>query len=101
MFDYNYRLYIIKAIATVLFLPPSILTACLHVSARMGVGELTGRIKTLSLVLITPLFWYLKNWWDQRTAKVQARRHGAYLVPVFKGKSLGNIDVMGRCAKQI
>jgi len=47
-------------------------------------------------ILSVPTYWISRNWLDNHRAKGQAKRFDASLVPVYRGKLPGNVDLIPR-----
>jgi len=96
MVHYEYRLFIIKLISQVFIVPPLCLTAILRTTSHFGLVSLPTWAFALFLLSATPVYWTIKNSWDNYTTEAAARRHGAKLAPICKGKKLGNLDILAR-----
>ena len=68
----------------------------LHILAVVNIFRSPAWVRALISILSVPLYWVVKNTLDGHTTEVEARRHDAVLVPVYKGRLPGNLDALTR-----
>ena len=76
----------------VFFLPPLILWAALtiaHINVRRGLSPVLYLSSVALYINLYNLYW---NWYSQR----EATKRGARLIPIARGKWIGNIDLLFR-----
>lgn len=97
MFDFAYRLWLLKYLAGV-FVPPSALVfVTVHGLEALDIGPHLGWApQTLLSLACTPVCWLIvrqvTEWSDARKAKSV----GATLVPILRGKRFGDVDLVQR-----
>ncbi|KAG9007742.1 hypothetical protein FRB94_013977 [Tulasnella sp. JGI-2019a] len=97
MFDPVYRIWLIKYLAQTFF-PPIALCYLLSIIVQSGIW----RFFAFSACFIaTPFFWatfgYLQDWRDI----VNAKKLGARVVPLIRGKRFGDVDLIAKWANGI
>ncbi|KAF8308480.1 cytochrome P450 monooxygenase CYP63 [Clavulina sp. PMI_390] len=90
------RLYVVNLCLN--FLIPPLILATLF-SQRLALHNFPWIYQAITYILATPLYWTAKVQYDCLTAKREARKLGADLVPEVKGKWPGNLDVFLEAAK--
>jgi hypothetical protein len=96
MIDYRYRVYILSVVGKVFIFPFFLYYALLQIISRNNLFWIPA-ISRLPLYLLSiPVYWTIKNAVDLQVAELNAKRHGAILVPVCRGKLIGNIDILQR-----
>ncbi|KAG8999414.1 hypothetical protein FRB94_006194 [Tulasnella sp. JGI-2019a] len=95
MFDIAYRIWLVKYLA-VTFSPTAVLFYILTKSATSDAKAMRKLLGFALCIAVTPLFWlafgYIRDWRDS----VVAKKLGARLVPLIKGKRFGDVDLITR-----
>ncbi|KAG8999755.1 hypothetical protein FRB94_014109 [Tulasnella sp. JGI-2019a] len=96
MFDYKYRLWLVKSAAT-FFLPPIAVTL---LTVRIAHGAFDLPLNTLvtiaACVLSVPMWWAAKRSIRQWDEERRTRKAGCKQPPLLEGKSFGNMDLADR-----
>lgn len=97
MLDYTYRFWLAKHLAVVFFPPAALCYVLLRtVAAGKGPWSLSGVSCFVFCFFSTPVFWAFAgrvgDWRDSITAK----KYGARVIPVIKGKRFADVDLIAR-----
>lgn len=96
MFDYNYRVWLIKYLVRIC-LPPAALVYVLSKTVAAGVASApTGVLGFFVCLALTAVFGLLtdgvRDWRDS----VNAKKLNAQVIPEIRGKRFGNMDLIAR-----
>lgn len=95
--DYTYRLYLIRFLAGMLVPPLTLTFMALSLFAMIHpANRLPGLICISLYIASVPIFWALKSIFAEWRYSVNARKMGASVVPLIKGRRWGSIDIVQR-----
>lgn len=97
MFDYHYRLFLIRFLAASL-VPPSALTfiALRAVEIYLPTLRINLFARIAAYICGAPLYWAVKNAFNEWRDAANAKRLGAKMVPRLRGKRWGDVDLVQR-----
>lgn len=96
MFDYQYRLWLLKSLFKVFAPPLAITLAVVRLVSRDWDGRMNGLFTAVVFVISVPVFWIVSGWLAQLDDERKARRMGLKQAPLMEGKSWGNMDLANR-----
>ena len=81
---------------TVLLYPAAITSGLIHVGQKYGGVRVSVWVTAVAMVVSVPAFHITRArlllWWNKR----KAARLGAVLPPMWNGKKMGNVDILGK-----
>lgn len=97
MFDYTYRLWLIRELAQLIAVPDAIIFACFRALDELGHGQQVGALVRGVAYVVAPFAFgaarmHLSRWNNERKARIK----GIKLPKVITGQKWGNVDLMKR-----
>lgn len=94
MFDWRYRFWLIKYLASLLLAPTALLFVCVRVLEALK--DIPGPILVVLFITFPLIYWIVVGWITEWQDAVNARKLGAKSIPLIKGRRFGNMDVVAR-----